>query len=160
MPEYQVTKSNLVKFMEDIQDELDVSPVLVVTTQSGNVGKWGLARLWRAWMDSTAKYMAGNGVTMPLCISKTGKYHGTRLFNANDAHELFTCQHLALDDNGLRLSWAKSGESTEKGVGRKATKGERFIALQRHEMWASDRGVILFKPRDSEYSKLTEEQEK
>lgn len=158
MPEHQVTKQSLMKFMEDIQTELETSPILVVTTQSGNVGKWGMARLWYAWMASTAKYMAGNGITMPLCISKAGKYHGTRLFNANDAHELFTNLHLALDESGNRLSWAKS-DSNEKSQGRKATKGERFNALRRHEIWASDRAIILFKPRDSEYSKLTTEQE-
>jgi hypothetical protein len=103
-------------------------------------------------MATTADFMAKNGVTMPLMVNSDGVTYSNRPFNADDAHELFTRQHLGVDDNGVRLSWAKSGEQ------RKATKGERFDALRKHEAWASERGIILFKPRDSEYSKLTEQQ--
>ena len=113
-----------------------------------------MARLWRGWMATTAKFMAKNGVTMPLMINADGVTYASRPFNADDAHELFTRQHLGVDEKGVRLSWAKSGEQ------RKATKGERFDALRKHEMWASDRGITLFKPRDdSEYQQLIDKQD-
>lgn len=152
MKEYQVSSHNLQKFMDEIQSELEEYPLLIVSTQQMNTGKWGMAKLWRAWMESTAKFMAGNGVSMPLMYDKNGNPYGSRPFNANDAHELFTRQHLGVDESGERLSWAKNGTQ------RKATKGERFNALQRHEAWASEKGIILFKPRGSEYDKLEQEQ--
>lgn len=154
MKDYPVTKRNLHEFMNEIQSELDEYPALIVSTQQANTGKWGMARLWRAWMQSTADFMANNGVTMPLMFDANGNAYGKRPFNAQDAHELFTRQHLGVDENGERLSWAKNGNQ------RKATKGERFNALQRHEAWASERGIILFKPRGSEYDQLEKEQNK
>lgn len=154
MKDYPVTKHNLHEFMNEIQSELDEYPALIVSTQQANTGKWGMARLWRAWMQSTADFMANNGVTMPLMFNRNGEPYGKRPFNAQDAHELFTRQHLGVDENGERLSWAKNGNQ------RKATKGERFNALQRHEAWASERGIILFKPRGSEYDQLEKEQSK
>ncbi len=152
MKEYPVSNHNLQDFINEIQSELEEYPLLIVDTQQANTGKWGMARLWRSWMATTANFMANNGVTMPLMFDANGNAYGKRPFNADDAHELFTRQHLGVDDQGNRLSWAKSGSQ------RKATKGERFNALQRHEAWASERGIILFKPRGSEYDKLEQEQ--
>ena len=37
---------------------------------------------------------------------------------------------------------------------------ERFDALRRHEAWATEKGVMLFNPRDSEYRQLMEEQDR
>ena len=156
MADYQCTKHNIHECFESIQVELEVNPVLILTTQNGNTGKWGLARLWRTWMASTAKYMVGNGATMPLIIKPNGEYYGKRPFNKDDAHELFTSQHLGVDAKGVRLSWAKKDHD---GM-RAATKGERFNALFKHEIWASEKGITLFKPRDSVYSQLEKEQNK
>jgi len=151
----QVTKHNLPQFIEDIQDELDITPVLIVSCQSGDTGKWGMARLWRAWMETTAKFMAANGCTMPLMIKTDGSEYGKRPFNSSDAHELFTSQWLCIDSGGERLSWSKNGRD---GM-RSATKGERFNALRKHECWAVERGVMLFKPRSSEYCQIEKEQD-
>ncbi len=156
MADYQCTKHNIHECFESVQIELETNPVLILTTQNGNTGKWGLARLWRIWMTSTAKYMVGNGATMPLIIKPNGEYYGKRPFNKDDAHELFTSQHLGVDAKGVRLSWAKKDHD---GM-RTATKGERFNALFKHEIWASEKGIILFKPRDSDYSQLEKEQNK
>lgn len=152
MKEYPVNSHNIQDFMAELQKELEEYPVIIVNTQQGGTGKWGLARLWRAWMASTADFMANNGVTMPLMFDASGRPYGKREFNANDAHELFSRKHSGVDEKGNRLSWAKNGSQ------RKATKGERLNALQRHEAWASERGIILFKPRGSEYEKLEQEQ--
>lgn len=152
MKEYPVSNHNMQDFITELQNELNEYPLVIVSTQQANTGKWGMARLWRAWMATTADWMANNGATMPLTLDKDGNPYGSRPFNSNDAHELFSRQHLGCDDKGERLSWAKNGSQ------RKATKGERFNALQRHEAWASERGIILFKPRGSEYDKLEQEQ--
>ena len=182
MKGFTVTRASLEQYIIALQDELEKTPVIVVTTQDGNTGKWGMARLWRSWMTATAKFMATNGATMPLTtfnnidISENGLFsrallklkamlgnghdltvtYGVRPFNANDAHELFTSQHLGVDAKGVRLSWAKKDHD---GM-RAATKGERFNAMLKHEIWATERGIILFKPRGSEYDKLEQEQNK
>lgn len=156
MKDYQLTNHSLEDFFKEVQIELKENPILIVTTQNASTGKWGMARLWRAWMSSTADFMASNGITQPLMISVKGDHYGKRPFNANDSHELFTRQHLGVDAAGVRLSWAKKDHD---GM-RAATKGERFNALFKHEIWATDRGIILLKPRGSEYEKLEQEQNK
>ena len=154
MKDYVLTKSNLESFFDALQGELEINPSLVVSTQNADAGKWGMARLWRSWMAKTGDFMASNGVTMPMMIDKQGVIFKTRPFNGNDAHELFTEQWLGADENGIRLSWSKKGRDDM----RPATKGERFFALNRHEVWALDKGLVLFKPRDSEYDQLKREQ--
>ena len=153
MKDVPVTNDNLESFFEDFVKELDEHKVLIVSYQQASTGKWGMARLWRAWMSTTAEFMAKNGVTMPLMVNADGVTYSSRPFNAEDAHELFTRQHLGVDEVGVRLSWAKSGEQ------RKATKGERFNALRKHEEWSSERGIILFKPRIGEYNDLIKQQD-
>ncbi len=155
MKDYQLTKSNLEQFFRDIQEELETNPQLIVTAQSKSTGKWGLSRLWRMWMGITAAWMAGRGCKQPLWIDEKGKHHGSRMFIPQDAHELFTHLWLGADENGKRLSWAKKDHDDMRA----ATKGERFGALRSHEEYATERGIILLKPRDSEYQKLLNEQD-
>ncbi len=154
MRDYALSLHNVQSFVSEIQEELAGTQLLLVTTSDPSTGKWGMARLWRSWMGTTGKWMAQQGATMPLCLKADGSHYGSRPFNAEDAHELFTARWLGVDAEGIRLSWAKQGHD---GM-RPATRGERFIALQRHEEWAGDRGVILFKPRDSEYMQIEREQ--
>jgi len=138
--------------MEELQVEIDEHKLIIITSQAAGTGKWGMARLWRAWMATTAKFMAGRGSKMPLMIKPDGEWYGARPFDANDAHELFTRQWLGVDADGYRLSWAKSGKQ------RKATKGERFNALRKHEDWCIEKGITLFKPKGSEYQELIDKQ--
>lgn len=154
MKDYPVTRVNIDQFIYDLKQELEETPSLLVSSQNKSTGKWGMARLWRAWMATTADFMAGNGVTMPLMISKEGVPYQSRPFNSDDAHELFTSQWMLLDGSGERLSWARNGHD---GM-RAATIGERFNALRKHELWAIDKGIDLLKPKDSEYSRLEDEQ--
>ncbi|MEE9532698.1 MAG: hypothetical protein V3W52_17100 [Syntrophobacteria bacterium] len=156
MKDLLLTASNLEDFFNEIQLELAAKKVLHVTTSDGKTGNWGMARLWRSWMSTTGKFMAEKGkCTMPLMLRGNGEHFGERPFNENDAHELFTSRWLGLDIDGKRLSWAKKGHS---GM-RPATKGERFNAMLKHEQWASERGITLFKPRESEYAELEREQD-
>ena len=154
-----VTNDNLESFFEDFAKELDEHKVLIVSYQQASTGKWGMSRLWRAWMSTTAEFMAKNGVTMPLMINSEGVVYSSRPFNGGDAHELFTRQHLGVDENNRRLSWAKKIKKENEGKERVATKGERFNALRKHEEWSSERGIILFKPRIGEYNDLIKQQD-
>lgn len=153
MKDYQVSNHNLKDFIESLQDEINESKLVIVQTQPFNTGKWGMAKLWRAWMQTTADFMAGNGCKMPLMIKPDGSWYGERPFDASDAHELFTRQWLGVDEDNNRLSWAKYGSH------RKATKGERFNAMRKHENWCVEKGITLFKPRNSEYTQLEKQQE-
>lgn len=143
----------LVSVLNDLTNK-NTWPLNIEATKQGDTGKWSMARLWRAWMQTTADFMATNGVTMPLMIDKSGKPYGKRPFNKDDAHELFTKQHLGCDSEGIRLSWAKDDHDEMRA----ATKGERFNAMLRHNIWCTERGISLFNPRDGEYFKLNEEQ--
>lgn len=152
MRDRPVNNQTFQDYIKELLKEIDEHGTVMCSSQPANTGKWGMAKLWRAWMATTADFMASNGVTMPLMIGSNGEIYSKRPFNANDAHELFTRQHMGVDENGVRLSWAKSGDQ------RKATKGERFNALRLHEEWASTKGISLFNPRDSEYQKLIDKQ--
>lgn len=156
MNDFFLTKGTLPDLIPLLQAELENDSPLKISVGIPHTGKWGLAKLWRMWMGTTAEFMAGNGVTMPLMINAEGKHHGTRKFNEEDAHNLFSHQWLGVGEDGKRLSWSKSGRD---GM-RAADRGERFNALRRHELWAIDKGIILFKPREGEYHKLEQEQDK
>ncbi|ANJ65542.1 putative NinB-like recombinase [Pseudoalteromonas virus vB_PspP-H6/1] len=123
--------------------------VLLTLEPAPKAGNWSMSKLWRAWMASTAEFMASNGVTMPLMIKKDGEPYGKRPFNDNDAHDLFTSQWLGNDAQGNRLSWAKSGNNI-------ADKGQRFNAMLKHEQFMIERGIKHMIPRDSEFFKTKE----
>lgn len=145
---------DLQAFVSKVHDHFESSDKSLrfkLTESSGN-GKWGMARLWRSWMDITAEHMAANGAVMPLMIDKHGNPYGTRKFNAQDAHELFTSQWLGLNEKGERLSWKKSeGDNV-------ADKGQRYIAMMKHQNWCIEKGINLPVPRNSEYRDLENEQ--
>lgn len=155
----QCSDHNLQEVFEIIQSEIDEHKLIIINSQPVSTGNWGMARLWRAWMSTTAKYMAGNGAVMPLYIKPDGSWYGKRPFDYNDAHELFTRKHLGVDALGKRLSWARSAKKEDEDKERPATKGERVDALRNHENWCIDKGIILFNPRDSEYKQLLDKQE-
>ena len=153
MKELHVTKNNLDELLEAVQDALEKEPHLVVSVKGANTGKWGMSRLWYSWMDTVSRHMSESGVTMPLLISGNGENFGTRPFNANDAHSIFSHKFLGCGENGNRLSWSKSGSKDSRA----ATKGERFHALRQLEIFCVERGITLLKPRDSDYVKLSNE---
>ena len=155
MKDYQLTRHTLPQFFEDIQTELEKAPLIIVSTQDSGTGKWGMARLWRDWMTTTTKRMVAAGVTMPLCVGPTGESFGSRTFTSEDAHELYTYKWLGVDADGKRL---RGGRQARDGM-RPATKGERYIALLRHENYCTDKGILLLKPRGSEYEQLADQQE-
>lgn len=146
MADYQITKETSAKTLREAISGLESGKLYDVSINERNIGKWSLSRLWRAWMSDIAKWMSANGATMPLVIGANGEFSGQRAFNADDAHELFSVMTLGTDKDGNRLSWSKSGRD---GC-RPASKGERVLAMQRVEAWASERAIKLLNPADSE----------
>lgn len=153
MADYQITKDTAAKTLQEAISGLESGKLYDVSINERNIGKWSLSRLWRAWMSDIAKWMSANGATMPLVIGANGEFSGQRSFNADDAHELFSVMTLGTDKDGNRLSWSKSGRD---GC-RPASKGERVLAMQRVEAWASERGIKLLNPADSELRKIENE---
>lgn len=117
---------------------------------SQDSGKWSMARLWRSWMKSTGDYMAGQGAIMPLFIDKNGLYKKVRMFNENDAHELFTSHWVGTDSSGNRYSWARKADKGQIIL----DKGQRFYAMQQHQRWMIERGIAHINPRESEFASL------
>ena len=153
--QYSVSMQNLEAHYLELQELLGKSPLLSVTVADGSTGKWSMTKLWRSWMASTAKFMAANGAVMPMMIKANGDWYGSRPFNADDAHELFTHQYLGADERGDRLSWKKRAGQGEVA----ATKGQRVYAMQRHQAWMTEKGIEHMVPRDSEYYKALQESE-
>lgn len=153
MSDYQITKETAAKTLQEAISGLESVKLYDVSINERNIGKWSLSRLWRAWMSDIAKWMSANGATMPLVIGANGEFSGSRAFNADDAHELFSIMTLGTDKDGNRLSWSKSGRD---GC-RPASKGERVLAMQRVEAWASERAIKLLNPADSELRKIENE---
>ena len=156
MKDAYLNKFTFNDFILELQKELEINPDLLVSTQNAKIGKWGMSQVWRIWMAATADYMAKQGAIMPTFLKPDGTYEETRPFNKDDAHELFTVRYLGTGDDGMRLSWAKAPHD---GM-RTATKGERFIAMLKHEHWCTERGILLLNPRDGEYQRLFDEQNK
>ena len=153
MSDYQITKETAAKTLQEAISGLESGKLYDVSINERNIGKWSLSRLWRAWMSDIAKWMSANGATMPLVIGANGEFSGQRAFNADDAHELFSVMTLGTDKDGNRLSWSKSGRD---GC-RPASKGERVLAMQRVEAWASERTIKLMNPADSELRRIESE---
>ena len=155
MKDQIATINNLSQVFNQIQTEIEEKRTILISTQGATTGKWGMAQLWRVWIQAVSDYAAANGVTMPLCITPDGTFIGTRPFNKSDGHELFTANFMGTDETGQRLSWAKNKAANS---GRPATAGERFHALRQLEQYALERGIPLIKPRESEYAKLEQEE--
>lgn len=118
-------------------------------------GSLSMLATWRMWMGEAAKHMSHMGCTMPLYFDSKGQPHGTRPFNADDAHALFTMNMLGADKDGNRLSWKMSKADGEKI----ATKEQRLFAMDKFVVWATERGVLITIPRLGEYADYREAQE-
>ena len=109
--------------------------------------------LWWMWQTETGKWMAGQGCTMPLMITPEGKYIGSRPFDKNDAHELFSHKWLGSDENGKRLSWSRDKSHPNCTI---ADTGQRHHALAQHEVHMTEYGIPFTIPIKSEYRELCE----
>lgn len=145
-----VSKAIIDEGLDKIKRLVEKHGQVVVSVESAFIGKWGMTRLWRSWMDSTAKYMVGRGAVMPLAIKPNGQWYGERRFNKDDAHELFTHHWLGADENGNRYSWAKQQHDDKIP----APKGQRFMAMMRHQEYMVERGIHYLNPQDSEFQRL------
>lgn len=101
--------------------------------------------LWWIWMTETSKFMADNGVYMPLYHDKTGKPHGKRPFSKEDAHELFVMHHLGQHEGKREKTF-------------RMDKGTMLLMMEKHQEWAINKGIALTNPDDSEFRKAQDEQ--
>ena len=124
---------------------------LVVKAPNTETGSIPMLRTWRGWMNETATFMAWRGCKMPLYIDSTGTPQGSRIFNADDAHEMFTRLWLGVDEKGNRYSWAMRSKDPEVVV---APKSRRLFAMDKHLEWSIEKGITLTIPRHGEYADL------
>ena len=149
MSDYVITSANVDEVFQAIKNQLLDEPALAVSVKNPRVGNWSMSRLWRAWMTTTAEFMAARGVTVDIKNSE-GRIIESLPFDADCAHQLFTKAWLGTDEHGVRLSWSRTGRD---GM-RSADVGERLHAMRQHEAWSLEKGIDLPQPRDSEYRDL------
>lgn len=154
MSEFQLNLNNRDAANDWLLSLLNDGPYWILEAKNPVIGKWTMTKLWRSWMDSTAKFMAKRGVNM-LIVNSDDICIGEREFDKNDAHELFTNKYLQ-DNLGNRLSWSRKGHD---GM-RAADRGERVYAMQQHQAWMIDKGIKHMNPKDSDYMKAMQEQDK
>lgn len=154
MSEFQLNNNNHKEAYDWVLSLLNEGPYHILTAKNPAIGKWTMTRLWRSWMASTANEMESRGVTVDIKNSK-GQVIGTRKYNENDAHEMFTFKYLT-DSTGKRLSWSKKGRD---GM-RQADRGERVFAMQNHQQWMLERNISHICPNDSDYKRAIQEQNK
>lgn len=140
---------------KEIFKKIPLGKVMRCEIKSESTGTIPMLRTWRGWMAETARHMAHMGCTMPLCIDANGNPHGSRPFNADDAHELFTMKWLGADEDGRRYSWSmsNSGELIQ------APFSKRLYAMDKHVQWCAERGIKITIPRTGEYAEGMREQE-
>ena len=145
---HQVVSQSASNYLNEIMDS-GSNAIMTIAAEDNYVGKWGMAKLWLSCVASCSKFMADNGATMPL-VMKNGAPTGTRPFNADDGHYLFTVKCMGQDEHGNRLSWARKDHGGMKA----ANQGQRLHAMRQLHEWATERGIQLYNPRDSQYQEL------
>ena len=153
--EFKILNTVALPHNENTRKELEKAEGTVIHAEYKRESKGSLSMLglWFLWMGETSDYMAGNGVTMPLMISAAGKYVGSRPFNKDDAHALFSAKWLGSDENGNRLSWSRDKKHPDKTI---ADTGQRHHALSLHDIWCTEKGIKITIPIKSEYRELME----
>lgn len=156
MKEFSFTNENHSVVSESANDYLneilDAGGTANMTIASANdyIGKWGVVKLWWSWVTTCAEFMNENGARMPLFMDKNGNPTGTRPFDKNDGYYLFTVKYLGQDERGNRLSWARKDHDGMIS----ANQGQRLHAMRQLHEWASERGITLYNPRNSQYLEL------
>lgn len=136
--------------------KIPLGTIMRCELKNESTGTIPMLRTWRGWMGQTAQHMAAAGCFMPLYIDSQGVARGRRAFNGDDCHDLFTSRWLGVDEQGRRYSWSMSS-NPELIV---APKFLRLHAMNLHLEWSTERGIKLTIPRNSEFQKLQEAQEK
>ena len=144
VPHGKITKAEMAK-VPDAQ-------VIHVEYKKESKGSQSMLSTWWWWMTQTAEFMAAHGVTMPLMIDKDGKFIGSRPFEKEDAHALFTEKWMGSIE-GKRLSWSRDKKRPELTI---ADTGQRHHALSQHDAYCTDRGIPITIPIKSEYRELLE----
>lgn len=147
-----IAYSNQCKTYMAKQLDRSIVKLKVADTDTGSLS---MMKTWRMWMAEAAVHMCHLGCSMPLYYDGDGNPHGTRPFNENDAHELFTSKLLGTNDLGERLSWKMDSD----GGATVATREQRLLAMDKFDNWAAERGIRITIPRLGAYAEYKECQE-
>ena len=139
---------------KDLQDAgLKSGDMVELDWKGGNPGSQSILNTWLQWMGETAAFMSARGVKMDV-INVDGTVMGTRAFNKDDAHDLFSGKYLGKDEKGRRKTWKRCSPDSDEV---QASKGDRVWCMNSHLVWATERGVKLTIPTNSEFNKLQRE---
>lgn len=156
--EFKVVEGTLIAYSTQCKKYVDKQTdrsILKLKVADTDVGTWSMSKTWRKWMDEISTHMRHKGCTMPLYYDGEGVPHGTRPFNKQDAHELFTIKFMGADPEGNRYSWAMDSDG---GV-TVAPKEIRLHAMDRVVQWTAENMVPITIPRNGDYSDYREAQE-
>ena len=142
------------RLAESIEKILSDDGQAKVTVVKKSNGTMPLDRHWRALMPQVALIMQSYGVTMKMS-SPSGKAQFERVFDKDDAHDLFTSHFMPIGENGKRKSWSKNGREGMEV----ATTGDRCHAIERLYAYWLEKGHNLQRFNDSEYESLMKSQE-
>ena len=138
MTNHKVTLNTLISFTQELTEQLKVNPVLKVDIKVYREGR-SLSQNNLYW-----KWLAE--------ISKQAKVQG-KVFDSETWHQYFLkyyCPNKSIQMPAGEDSTVKSTKLLDKG--------EMYHYLFKIELWAQDKGIALTIPSYSEYSKLTEQQ--
>ena len=161
MAEFQLNQNNINEAHDWLIELLNENPYWILEGKNPVIGKWSMSRLFHSWCATAGEWMAQNGSTMPLYMDSKGNYHGQRKFNESDAKILFSSTWFT-DSNGDPLSWSKGGQKAKNGkkAVRAGNRGERYHCCNNLQQWMVERGIKHLNPKDSEYTKAMQEQNK
>jgi len=130
-----------------IHRKLECGTFVELDYKDPNRGSQSMLNTWMMWMGQTAAFMAAKGCTMPLYIDSKGNHHGSRPFDKNDCHALFTMTYLGSDEHDRRKSWSRTKNASEV----QASMEDRLWAMEQHIVFCAERGIQITIPRDSEF---------
>lgn len=140
------------KAREEIQKHTP-GEIVHVEIADKDPGTINMLRTWHGWMGETAAHMRSRGARINY-TNEDGVVYFSREFRGDDAHDLFTAKYLGTDEEGNRKTWSMTRKEGEK----QASIGDRLWAMDRHLDWCTEKGWKLTIPRNSEYTKLKQEQ--
>ena len=155
MSEFQLNLNNIDEANDWLISLLNESPYWILEGKIPTIGNWSMSRLFHSWCESAGSWMAQNGSVMPLYMDRNGDWIGRRPFNKDDAKLLFSKAWYS-DSEGKKLSWSKGG--TKKA--RAGNRGERYYCCNKLQEWMIERGIKHLNPRDSDYMRAMQEQDK
>lgn len=104
-------------------------------------------KTWRMWMETTGDWLRARGVVIDI-RNGAGEVVISKPITNEETHEYFVGYWLGRNENGER-------EKTSR-----MDKVRMLYMMEKHEQWCIEKGIPIIIPRESEYMKLKNKQEK